>query len=382
MAQQTQAPSGRGSTPQKAGGTAPSNSSPSSLTVSFVPSAKVFLIGADATMPTIRVSCAGPGIGIEKGQTFQWAVTLTLNPAGVPFAAGRVTTHSPIQSTTQVPSLTIPFTQVRGGTLTVKVTTNVNGKPESSSVSATVLGTNPSSVAVRALPATELLLKLMTLESSFRQFLTKGTKAWYPVFSQDGLGGVGLGQITRPRPSDEEVWNWKANVRAAQRLYQEKEATARSILRQYPTSAAFREKVAEYNRLLAAAPAKPGQSPAPAAVPGGASPATPPHGAPPAAANRARTVTITLPQVTDEMIENETLRLYNGEPLRIHEYEAEVDEHGVLVVTIAPDGTHGTAKWHQVTAAERISRYQSQNLPKKRWGDPDYVRHVRNEVIP
>lgn len=326
------------------------------LRLTLNPPNKVFLIRNDTRMPDIEAVCEVLGGNIPAGLTYEWEVTLVMNPAGVPHAVGRITLHPSIHRQTDTLRFPIPFTAVRGGTLTVRVTSNINNQRISAIQTAEVLGVNPAPAQFRAEGVPELLMKLMMAESSLHQFRTNGHKIGYPLFSADGLGGVGLGQITRPRPTDDEVWNWKINVKAALKLYDKKKHAARSYLNEYPHSKEFQNLVQTYNQLRMA------NSP-----PG-------PSGAIPAM------LKVTLPAYTEEMLENETIRLYNGEPVHLHEYIAR-EVNGVLFVKVSADNLNGTAEWHQVTAAERIAYYQAHNLPVKRWGDPDYVNDVRRRVV-
>jgi hypothetical protein len=137
-------------------------------------------------------------------------------------------------------------------------------------------------------------------------------------------------------------------VQAALKLYDKKKHTASTYLNAYPHSQEFQTLVQTYNQLRIA-------SSLPA-------------------------LNVRLPAHTAEMLENEAIRLYNGEPVHLHEYIArEVD--GVLFVNLASNKLDGTAEWHQVTAAERIAYYQAHGLPRNKWGDPDYVNDVRKRVV-
>ena len=71
----------------------------------------------------------------------------------------------------------------------------------------------------------------MRFESGLAQFRGQpGTKSKCPLFSSDNLGGVGICQITTPAPTDEEVWNWKANVEAGKRFWDAKQANSRAFM--------------------------------------------------------------------------------------------------------------------------------------------------------
>ena len=335
------------------------------LKVSFDPPGSIFAIGVDARMPAITVICAPENTpaaapAAQGAVTYTWNITLVMSPAGVPHAVGRSTQHPPIKKTTTEPRLLIPFVQVRGGTLTVSVSATIGGAALTGKGQAEIRGTNPGSGLIRSQGISELMLKLMTLESGLKQFLSTKVKTGYPVFSHDGLGGVGLGQLTHPRPTEDQIWNWKENARASAAQFQAlRDGDAKRLLRKYSGGAAFVKLVQQYNaaRIVPAA-AKPG---VPAAAP-------------------LKALTITLPEPTDEMLENETIRLYNGAPA-VGEYIAETDKAGLLVVDVDKDGARGVARWHQVTGDERRDIYRAHGM-KSETGDPDYVDHVRNAVVP
>lgn len=354
-------------TPQKS---AVSTAHGPEIKVTLDPPNKVFFLTDDPQMPKIKATCqvpsptpvpaggassvSGPsGAPTSAAQSYDWDVTLVLNPAGVPYSGGRTTRHSPIHVTTAVPELSLPFTQIRGGMLTVTVATTLQGKRITGKAVAEIRGANPGARLIRAEGVPEILMKLMQLESSLQQFLTTHAKAGYPVFSHDGLGGVGLGQITHPRPTDDEVWNWKANVRAAKTQWDSKRRNdAKRLLQNYANSSDFRDLVDKYNQTRTA-PLKP--------------------------------LIITLPPITDEMLDNEAIRLYNGAPRSsghsLQEYRAEINEGGLLVVDVAQDSLHGTARWQEVTASDRIDFYDKWKIDPSQRGDPDYVNHVRSQVV-
>ncbi len=315
-------------------------------TVRFDPPAAQFAIDAHGQMPVIKAVCEVAGHVLP--QRFEWTATLELEPAGVPHAMNRVTRHPVLHAVTATPEFPLPFTAVRGGMLLVNVTATLDGKPVKASAKVPVLGTNPTAELLRAEGAPELLLKLMMAESGLRQFGTKGTGEGYPLFSGDNLGGVGLGQITIPAPTDDEVWHWKANLRAARALFEQKQQIARHYLSTYAASPAFQELVGAFHAHRKAAGHEP--------------------------------VEVTLPAFTPEMLDNETLRLYNGEAGRLHEYVARQAD-GLLAVQLDADGKRGTAEWAQVTPEERKAHYVAQGIPQSRWGDPDYVSNVRGRTV-
>ncbi len=319
---------------------------PAAVKLRFEPPLSRFMIDQHGQMPAVKAVCEF--FSHTPPQRFEWTATLELEPAGVPHAMGRVTRHPAMRAMTEAAEFIVPFTAVRGGTLTVNVTATVDGKQATASAKVPVLGTNPTAALLRAEGAPELLLKLMMAESGLRQFGTKGEGAGYPLFSGDNLGGVGLGQITIPAPTDDEVWHWQANLRAALALFEQKQQAARHYLTTYAASPAFQELVSAFNAHRKTA----GKA----------------------------AVEVTLAPFTPEMLDNETLRLYNGEAGRVHEYVAR-QAGGLLEVKLDADGKHGKAEWAQVTAEERKARYVAQGIPQSRWGDPDYVSNVRGRTV-
>jgi len=158
-------------------------------------------------------------------------------------SGGRVIRHSEIAQVTSTNTLTIPFKEVRGGDLEISVSMQLGR------ISATgksnrlkIVGTSPSIAILSSVARPKKAFrKLMRLESALQQFLANGS----PKFSQD-KGGVGLCQITNPKPTDEEVWNWKANVKKGWEIYQVKERIAKTFPREVRTSEGFNAQVAEY----------------------------------------------------------------------------------------------------------------------------------------
>ncbi len=349
------------------------------LQVSLDPSGKVLYISADAAMPVVRATCVlrGAKDSDPKPSSWEWNVSLVMQPGGAPYSVGRSTAHTPIRETTFSPEFLIPFRAVRGGLLTVKCSTTYGNRRLSAFKAAEIRGTNPSEVTLRAAGASEVLILIMKQETQLRQFRTGAVRQGYPLFSADGLGGVGIGQVTHPRPTDEEIWSWKANLARAQTLYQEKRRMAIKYLDAYPQSAQFKRLVAQYkaDRLLAAKTAQTaGSNPVGATKQG--------QQATPLSQAAVQALDISLPSYTEEMLENETIRLYNGQPSDGPlEYGAKLDKE-LLVVQVSSDGKHGKAEWQEVSAQMRTSIYTALGKPERKWGDPDYVSHVRSQGAP
>jgi hypothetical protein len=77
--------------------------------------------------------------------------------------------------------------------------------------------------------------RLLRHESGLQQF----RPVQYPYFSRDNLGRVGICQITNPRPTDDQVWSWKENLKRGLQLYKEKENVAKSYPRRVRERATF-----------------------------------------------------------------------------------------------------------------------------------------------
>ncbi|MGI4880027.1 MAG: hypothetical protein ACRYG4_21345 [Janthinobacterium lividum] len=322
------------------------------ITLSFVPSGPDFAMSADATMPVITVTAKlrqPPSAGAIL--RFVWTIKLRSASLGCAHGLGRVTSHPDIVETTAVEHLTIAFSRMRGGNLSIAVAVTVDGHALTAERhDLSVSGTNPAVADLRAaLPdAPEAFKKLMRLESGLRQFRTPPCSLW----SADNLGGVGICQLTPP-DDDDQIWNWKANVAGGLALYHGKERIARSyaaIVRGGPT---FRGQSKAYNDKRAAA-----------ARPAGAS------------AGPRPPVTIRVPDYTAAQLELDTIRAFNGYAGGLHEYRLRTDADGILVVTLDAAGAGGMAEWARVTAAERTAHYDAAGISAGHRGDPNYVDDV------
>ncbi len=161
--------------------------------------------------------------------TFTWRVALDWNYLPYP-------THHDIARTAFESSS--PFVvdfgnQIRGGTLTVTATTLWNGKPLLGKAIATVRGVNPPRTAIlKAFPRTRfglLASKVAEAESSMEQFtLAKGADpGGMPEVSR--TNDVGIMQLNAPTgsvTSQDQIWDWRANVRRGMEELAEKRHTA------------------------------------------------------------------------------------------------------------------------------------------------------------
>ncbi len=311
------------------------------LTIHITPAGSKAAITADAQMPDLTATAVLHNEALPAGATpiYEWSATLAFD-GGVPpthtvYGNGRRTSHSQMgpRSGTSA-NWRVPFSEVRGGLLTVKVTMRAQGMERTASATMLIVGTNPSSTAIRAFANSigadkAVFRKKMRQESSLQQFRTPGN---WPKYSSDGLGGVGLCQLTRPAPTAGQTWSWKDNVRGGWELYKEKERIARAYPRNVRNGERFKSLVKALNAARAA------------------------QGLP--------AISVQLPDYTPEQLERDTLRGFNGYANGLHEYRMRM-QGGQLWVKLSADGKTGHAEWERVPVADRGTV-----------GDPNYVENV------
>jgi hypothetical protein len=324
--------------------------------LSYDPPGPEFSITEECKMPTIKVTARleNAGSATPMVMPHQWKVNLVFTGANCKHSMNRRIEHPEINASTLTNTFTIPFTQIRGGDLTIEVTVRTGNSISMAtgrSQGLKVIGTNPSTAALlRAAIMTDAFKRLMRHESGLQQF----RPAQCPYFSRDNLGGVGICQITNPRPTDDQVWSWKENLKRGLQLYKEKENVARAYPRRMRESAIFKALVEAYNKDRLA------QSTTAASL---------------------RALNIQLPDYTQHQLERDTVRGFNGYAGDgLHEYRVRLDANNKLFVNVDPGGVNGTAEWERVTAADRISVYQGKGLASSRWGDPDYVENVYRQA--
>jgi len=152
--------------------------------------------------------------------------------------SGRATTDGPVWDAADA-------IQDRGGLVYVRATAGAR----QASAAVRLIGSNPGEGQVKAYlddkDSGDVLLKIVGQESRFRQFRPRGE----PVRSFDD--GYGLCQITTPKPSFAEVFNWQRNLDAGVRLYAVKRAKAIELLsrekRSYTADQLLHETVSLWN---------------------------------------------------------------------------------------------------------------------------------------
>lgn len=245
---------------------------------------------------------------------------------------------------------------IMGGKLKIKATTKVDGRilKGETDDDLEIIGVNPSQTELYDFldsisPARGKTLKrIVCFESGLRQFDATGC----PLWSQDRLGGVGLGQITKPKPTLQVMWDWKANCREVQSRLDVAAVNSAGFPGRVATRAGFKAAVAALNRQRRAA--------------------------------GLEALIVMVPNFTSgdfiddyQQLELDSLRIYNGAAgtdrviggaLREFRLQTiEMNGHRVLDVQNV-QGNVGTAVWERVPVGDR---------PIKP-GDPNYVEHVRN----
>jgi hypothetical protein len=131
-----------------------------------------------------------------------------------------------------------------GGTLTLQAEAN----KQMATIAVKIRGTNPTAAEVTRYLATKAnssgFEKILEKETSFHHF-----KNDEPIKSFDN--GYGMCQLTSPVPTFDQVWNWKLNIDAGLKLFEQKRLSAVSYLgqgkRSYTASQLKYETVCRWN---------------------------------------------------------------------------------------------------------------------------------------
>jgi len=316
----------------------------------------LFSITADPKMPAINAKASVVGIttGADPTATteFVWTATVTYDSkstlSGVSSGActfkgapkkGDTRKIDAIKKEGKVTggAIVVNFDKIRGGDLLISLTATVGGQVIKGETKGwRIQGTNPALADVNKELPDDAMRRLTCLESQKKQFVASSGEgnAMYPQFSGDGCLGVGICQLTNPQPTDDQIWDWKENVKAGVVLYNEKRNVAKGYPAKVAASANFLKLVKDYNDNLSKAPAPaagaapaaggapaaaaaggaaPGPGPAPGGAPaGGAAPAPGGPPAPAASAPSAPKVTVKVPEFTEDQLQDDTIRGFNG----------------------------------------------------------------------
>jgi hypothetical protein len=132
-----------------------------------------------------------------------------------------------------------------GGTLSVRAQAN----KELAVISVQIKGTNPTAAEANRYLATKPdgagFDKILAHETKYKHFNARNE----PVKSFDN--GYGMCQLTTPRPTFAQVWNWKLNIDGGLKLFAQKRTAAIAYLSQskrtYTTDQLKREAVCRWN---------------------------------------------------------------------------------------------------------------------------------------
>lgn len=184
---------------------------------------QIFYITPEPRMPVIIASAQVSGVEPDPtgGAQFKWNFTISYTS---PF--GRKV-ELKLPEVLGGPTYQPTFPSIRGGKLTARATlVREGGDCVAANQVAEVRGLDPSFADVKAALGGNLDLARMVCHESAKdlQFenVMKGRKG-QPLIERSKRGtGVGIMQITNPRPSDDAFWNWRANIREGMKTYDDK----------------------------------------------------------------------------------------------------------------------------------------------------------------
>lgn len=299
-----------------------------------------------AQMPVIQAQARIAGLTPDPTSStlFNWTVTIKFQCDDCTNGLNKEI-NDEFRLTSRGGTCPITFPNVRGGDLTISVEADLpTGCFEKTSSGLKIQGVNPPRQEINTACGIVALQKIASHESGRRQFdaVTETGVSDCPLFSGDRLGGVGLMQITNPKPTEDDHWDWRANVTHGTEIFNGKRGTAS----QYPAavrgSAGFRQLVQRFN------------------------------------VGRNPPVVIVLPDFTPAQLELDMIRGYNGWAGRdafgniLHEFRVPVDAQGNLQVNVDA-ANRGVIAWEQVPAQDRPHGAGT-------WGDPNYVAHVLAQI--
>jgi hypothetical protein len=317
------------------------------LDVSLPDEKATYTVTTDPAMPQVAAQARVAGVTPDPTATtsIHWTADLRFDATECPDGIAARSHHITLTHTAAGGQYTPAFNELRGGSLTFTAVAarDAQRRPYQSRA-VQILGTNPNRSAIQAALPHDTLRRIACQESEQRQFAAdaNGGVSACPLFSSDGLGGVGIMQLTNPAPTAEEIWSWRANVAGGVTLFNSKIADARSFPAQVRTSQGYRTLLNHLNTVRAQQNLPPLQ--------------------------------VALPDYTSgdfdanlQQLELDSLRGYNGYPaggqfgLRMHEFQVVTD---AVTGAIALDAD-GNALWERVPVAAR-----------PHLNDPDYVNRI------
>jgi hypothetical protein len=306
---------------------------------------EVFVMDDTPRMPSIDVIVNVTGVTPDPTSTtaFDWTAELRHNPRADGDRNGPNRNFAADSRGNGVGGrFAVAFTELMAGQLTITVRATVGGTTISArTVGVTIVAMNPTKANVQAEIGDDLLRRIACHESGQRQFATApGNTTRSPLWSGDGLGGVGLFQITVPRPTDAQTWNWRENVAAGRARLEQGRRAARNYPYQIRGSRTLAGMLTGLNQRR--------------------------H-----AAGRPAIPAITVPELSQAQIEDDAIRAFNGYGgnrdqfgFALHEFRLQM-VGADLRLAIDEAALTAIATWERVPVADR-----------GRAGDPNYVNNV------
>jgi hypothetical protein len=210
--------------------------------------AEIFHIRKDAVFPAIIFEFRTQAAGVYE---WSWAIEWEVKVSGL---NEQVRNGNVVQifkdSGSFISSDTRWAVDLSGQTLGGKLTVTVTSGKKTLVRSVLICGKNPEKDDVASYLATLEGVagfdKLIEQETGFKHFLHSDGE---PVVAFDK--GYGIAQVTRPAPSYEQAWSWKANIIVGASIYREKVRAAAKYLgqadRNYTTAQLEHEALSRWN---------------------------------------------------------------------------------------------------------------------------------------
>jgi hypothetical protein len=203
-----------------------------------------FAISAEPHMPAITVRAVGIE-GSPSSVTWEVSTGFVANDCPPNDPEGlRARFELPTTPTGQ--EIVLDFGDVvSGGAVSARATGVVNGCPVSGSGGPGLVGTNPEQSDIQGALPHNTLRAIACKESGQRQFdaPASGGTSYCPLFG----GGGTVGVMGLHSPTDDEVWNWRLNVRRGIEIFNERVEQAREYPDQVRSSEIFQRLVGEFN---------------------------------------------------------------------------------------------------------------------------------------
>ena len=362
------------------------------VTIDEPPADQIYRIGPEPSMPQIKAHARIVGVTPDPTATtfFTWDVNVHYDASQSPNGPHRVFPDDnwlSIGTTIGSHVLVIPPTafygKIRGGDLKLSVRAIVRGEPASGEKTGyKILGPPAGGLAdtrvrqqLKTILTNSTLRKIASHESRIVALGTGGHqfgRTGHPYWSGKDVGGVGVMQLTKPPPSQDDIWNWRANTADGKALFQTKIGELKNLHKKVQRNV---------NELFNQARARRGLQDIPITVPELA-----PN--PGDFDQEFNNVTFDDNSLLFEQI---VIRYYNGAagkdiftgvvkkdgeiiPGPLHEFQIARDANKMPI--LVPGTT--TAIWRRVTAAERIAQFTAEG--KKYPGNPNYVFDVLSSL--